>query len=274
MQYDDDIAFQRAILANPTDTTLKLVYADWLQDRADPRAEFVRLKLELDPTPELDYDPDSWPRWEPLHKLGKTLDQGWVGFMKSFTHPFEPWEYQVGDPFTEPIGHRGRVTVFGSQYCTPDAWSEGLLADLGVLGNVSWGECYYGQDDVPIDSFLCDLPGSESALGEARILRAIKATVGSGPPPGGAVPRVSTRLGDQFLFSHEDDEDNPTPTAAYTRLKDYVAGSRLWVVRLPHRERPTGMDNHSTTTCLVVGRSPHGNRLLGAFASRTELDWW
>lgn len=47
MQYEDDIAFQRAILANPSDTTLKLVYADWLQDRADPRAEFVRLQIQL-----------------------------------------------------------------------------------------------------------------------------------------------------------------------------------------------------------------------------------
>ena len=47
MQYDDDIAFQRAILANPADTTLKLVYADWLQDRGDPRAEYVRLQVQL-----------------------------------------------------------------------------------------------------------------------------------------------------------------------------------------------------------------------------------
>ncbi|MBN9121631.1 MAG: TIGR02996 domain-containing protein [Planctomycetes bacterium] len=30
MRYEDDITFQRAILANPADTTLKLVYADWL----------------------------------------------------------------------------------------------------------------------------------------------------------------------------------------------------------------------------------------------------
>jgi uncharacterized protein (TIGR02996 family) len=47
MQYEDDIAFQRAILANPSDTTLKLVYADWLQDRSDPRAEYVRLQIEI-----------------------------------------------------------------------------------------------------------------------------------------------------------------------------------------------------------------------------------
>src|SRR5437870_4608015 len=47
MQYDDDIAFQRAILAAPSDTTLKLVYADWLQERDDPRADYIRLQLKI-----------------------------------------------------------------------------------------------------------------------------------------------------------------------------------------------------------------------------------
>lgn len=46
MPFDDDTAFQRAILADPADTTLKLVDADWLQERDDPRAQFVRLQVE------------------------------------------------------------------------------------------------------------------------------------------------------------------------------------------------------------------------------------
>ena len=50
MHYDDDTAFQRAIRANPADTTLKLVYADWLQEHDDLRAEFVRLQVELHTT--------------------------------------------------------------------------------------------------------------------------------------------------------------------------------------------------------------------------------
>jgi uncharacterized protein (TIGR02996 family) len=45
VHYDDDAAFQRAILANPADTTLKFVYADWRQERDDLRAEFVRLQV-------------------------------------------------------------------------------------------------------------------------------------------------------------------------------------------------------------------------------------
>jgi uncharacterized protein (TIGR02996 family) len=37
---DDD--FQRAIEAQPGDRTLRLVFADWLEERADPRAELIR----------------------------------------------------------------------------------------------------------------------------------------------------------------------------------------------------------------------------------------
>jgi uncharacterized protein (TIGR02996 family) len=41
---DDDKAFLRTILSNPAELTGWLVYADWLDERDDPRAEFVRLQ--------------------------------------------------------------------------------------------------------------------------------------------------------------------------------------------------------------------------------------
>lgn len=42
----DDRAFIDAILAAPDDTALRLVYADWLEERGDLRAEFLRLDVE------------------------------------------------------------------------------------------------------------------------------------------------------------------------------------------------------------------------------------
>lgn len=39
----DDSDFIRAILARPDDGTLRHVYADWLEERGDPRGEFLRL---------------------------------------------------------------------------------------------------------------------------------------------------------------------------------------------------------------------------------------
>jgi uncharacterized protein (TIGR02996 family) len=40
-------AFLRAITANPEDDVLRLVYADWLEEQGDPRAEFLRLDCAL-----------------------------------------------------------------------------------------------------------------------------------------------------------------------------------------------------------------------------------
>src|SRR3954451_8618726 len=40
----EDEPFLRAILADPNDLASRLVYADWLDERADPRAEYLRLE--------------------------------------------------------------------------------------------------------------------------------------------------------------------------------------------------------------------------------------
>jgi uncharacterized protein (TIGR02996 family) len=44
-------AFLRAISSAPDDNTLRLVYADWLEERGDLRAEFVRLQVRLKEVP-------------------------------------------------------------------------------------------------------------------------------------------------------------------------------------------------------------------------------
>jgi uncharacterized protein (TIGR02996 family) len=43
----DDDAFLAGIAAAPADPLPRLVYADWLDDRGDPRAELVRLEIAL-----------------------------------------------------------------------------------------------------------------------------------------------------------------------------------------------------------------------------------
>lgn len=40
----DEFAFLRAVQADPNDVTTKLVYADWLEDRDDPRGPLLRAK--------------------------------------------------------------------------------------------------------------------------------------------------------------------------------------------------------------------------------------
>ncbi len=42
----DEAAFLKALRDNPADDTTRLVYADWLDERNDPRAEFIRLRQQ------------------------------------------------------------------------------------------------------------------------------------------------------------------------------------------------------------------------------------
>jgi uncharacterized protein (TIGR02996 family) len=42
-----DDAFLQAILENPDDDTPRLIYADWLEERGDPRGEFIRIQCRL-----------------------------------------------------------------------------------------------------------------------------------------------------------------------------------------------------------------------------------
>ncbi len=40
-------AFLRMIVANPADDVARLVYADWLDEQGEPRAEFIRIQIAL-----------------------------------------------------------------------------------------------------------------------------------------------------------------------------------------------------------------------------------
>src|SRR5271166_6206709 len=44
----DHAAFLEAIVAHPDDDTPRLVYADWLEERGDPRGAFIRAQCALE----------------------------------------------------------------------------------------------------------------------------------------------------------------------------------------------------------------------------------
>lgn len=66
---DEDEAFVRTIVDRPGDDTARLVYADWLDERDDPRSAYLRAELE-------------WARTgkkvRALRSLAKQLDPVWV----------------------------------------------------------------------------------------------------------------------------------------------------------------------------------------------------
>ena len=44
----DDSSFLAAIAADPSNNELRLVYADWLEEQGDRRAEYLRMEVEFD----------------------------------------------------------------------------------------------------------------------------------------------------------------------------------------------------------------------------------
>jgi carbon storage regulator CsrA len=43
----EELAFLQAVLESPDDEGIRLIFADWLQDRDDPRGEFIRIQCQL-----------------------------------------------------------------------------------------------------------------------------------------------------------------------------------------------------------------------------------
>jgi uncharacterized protein (TIGR02996 family) len=70
---DDERAFLAAIRADLDDDTPRLIFADWLEERGDPRAEFIRVQCELARTPEED------PAWAALDQREEALLKQYKG---------------------------------------------------------------------------------------------------------------------------------------------------------------------------------------------------
>ena len=65
---NEDEAFIRAVVDSPGDDTTRLVYADWLDDRDDPRGPYLRAEREAVTTGDI----------ARLRELAKALDPVWV----------------------------------------------------------------------------------------------------------------------------------------------------------------------------------------------------
>ena len=77
----DEAAFLSVIQARPGDDLARLVYADWLDERDDPRGDFVRLHLAL-----LAAAPDHPDRVAGEHELSflrKGCDAAWLAVIES-----------------------------------------------------------------------------------------------------------------------------------------------------------------------------------------------
>jgi uncharacterized protein (TIGR02996 family) len=88
--------FLQAIIASPDDESLRLIYADWLDERGDPRGEFIRVQCQLANVPEGD------PRRPELETRGRdllgTYEEQWAATVRPWV---KAWTFHRG--FVEDI---------------------------------------------------------------------------------------------------------------------------------------------------------------------------
>jgi uncharacterized protein (TIGR02996 family) len=74
----DDRAFLEGVLAQPRDDDLRLVYADWLEDQGDRRADYLRLEVALSREPDGQEAPVLRAR---MRELRPHLDPLWLAHL-------------------------------------------------------------------------------------------------------------------------------------------------------------------------------------------------
>jgi uncharacterized protein (TIGR02996 family) len=126
-----DLGFINAIKANPDDDLPRLVYADWLDERGDPRGNFIRLHLALKAAA-----PDHTDRVAGEHELSHLrtgCDAAWLAVIEPECIPVgdDPSERRGCGCFDARYKHRKWPTPYfhvESQDTECDAWKR--LLDL------------------------------------------------------------------------------------------------------------------------------------------------
>ena len=99
-------AFLQGILQAPDDDAPRQVYADWLEERNDPRGEFIRVQCELAKIPIDD------PRWDALEQRQWDLlcanEEKWTADIKSLV---TEWQFHRGFVDTVSMGARAFVDI-------------------------------------------------------------------------------------------------------------------------------------------------------------------
>jgi len=129
----DSVAFHRLIAAAPDDDAPRLVYADWLEERGDPRGEFLRLECRLRALPETSEEHLALlPR---LAELGGGADVRWLAAVCRVHLETGPWHAHPGRC---PLNAPGPFYTCGEcLFCgAPEAEAPDLLAELSE-GNLT-----------------------------------------------------------------------------------------------------------------------------------------
>src|SRR5262245_43942577 len=128
-----DDGFIEALKENPDDDSLRLIYADWLEERGDRRGDFLRLECRIRKLDETSAEYQALK--EKLSALGAGIDIRWLAVACRIHLETGPWHVH---PRRCPLNVAGPLYTTGDcMACdAPESQARDLLAPL-VDGNLT-----------------------------------------------------------------------------------------------------------------------------------------
>ena len=145
VRVEEEVDFLREIEKSPTDETPRLIYADWLEEHGDERADYLRLECELHRLKHL--TPQFIEVSEKLRAMREDFDPHWlvavgrtrVGNCASFSECPNKWEWLIATD--KPL----------VRFCDQCRKHVHYCSSLSEAQRLAWeGEC------VAIDSAMMD----------------------------------------------------------------------------------------------------------------------
>jgi uncharacterized protein (TIGR02996 family) len=153
---NDEAAFTRAMQQNPADTTLRLIFADWLEEQGDPRGELIRLLHTLTQSVEVPSRKKLEERLRSLVAVGvKPVGPFWTNSIGMRFAWIPAGTFVMGSPKKErkrqknEIQHKGTFTrgfFLAVHPMTQGYWRE-------IIGN---NPSYHQGDDLPVEQVSWD----------------------------------------------------------------------------------------------------------------------
>src|SRR6476660_5312168 len=134
-----DAAFLAAIRDRPDDDLPRLVYADYLDERGDPRGEFIRLQIER-PTLAAD-DPRRHDLLAREHELLRAHEEEWLGPLAAivssheFRRGFVGWVLVMTEAF---IAHGEALFAWAPIHTVKLRGAAGWVKTLAAMPQLRW----------------------------------------------------------------------------------------------------------------------------------------
>ncbi len=229
-------AFLLAIRETPHDDTPRLVYADWLEERGDPRSEFIRVQCELAQLPPEDasrvaLEERERELWD-LQRVAIIAEAARGSLADTLQYVTATEMRETLEEAVEPMGvvfRRG----FVSEIHTFDEWPEGFNAVI-QRQPITMIEVMSLTRNVMRHLFK---PGNLSRLRELRVY--LPSHGSEAPSPTDPDLTLMSAVGDQprleyLLLNYQ--QPNPFEASAFRRLPRTLRSLRLEHPLIPDEE--------------------------------------